>query len=35
MLDQNAKGFSFHLSGLEDMANLLLQPRDGQPVDKH
>ena len=29
MLDQDARGFSLHLSGLEDMANLLLQPRGG------
>ena len=35
MLDQDARGFSLHLSDLEDMANLLLQPRDRQPVDKH
>ena len=35
MLNQDVREFSFHLSDLEDMANLLLQPRGKQPVGKY
>ena len=35
LLDQDARGFGLRLAGLEDMANLLLRSRGGQPVGKH
>ena len=34
-LDQDTKRFPLRLAGLEDMANLLLKSRNGQPVSKH
>jgi hypothetical protein len=35
VIDQDVRGFPLRLSGLEDMANLLLASRDGKPVGKH
>jgi hypothetical protein len=35
IIDQDARGFPMRLSGVEDMANLLLASRDGKPVGKH
>jgi hypothetical protein len=35
IIDQDARGFPLRLSGVEDMANLLLASRDGKPVGKH
>ena len=33
--NQDTRGFPLRLAGLEDMANLLLNSRDGQPVGKY
>ena len=35
IIEQDARGFPLRLSGVEDMANLLLKSRDGKPVGKH
>jgi hypothetical protein len=35
IIEQDARGFPMRLSGVEDMANLLLASRDGKPVGKH
>jgi hypothetical protein len=35
IIDQDVRGFPLRLSGVEDMANLLLASRDGKPVGKH
>jgi hypothetical protein len=32
IIDQDVRGFPMRLSGVEDMANLLLASRDGKPV---
>jgi hypothetical protein len=32
VIEQDARGFPMRLSGVEDMANLLLALRDGKPV---
>ena len=34
-LNQDTRGFLLRLADLEDMANLLLNSRDRQPVGKH
>ena len=35
IIEQDARGFPLHLSGVEDIANLLLKSRYGKPVGKH
>jgi hypothetical protein len=35
IIDQDARGFPMRLSGVEDMANLLLASHDSKPVGKH
>ena len=35
IIEQDERGFLLRLAGVEDMANLLLKSRNGQPVDKH
>jgi hypothetical protein len=35
IIDQDVRGFPLRLSGVEDMANLLLASRDSKPVGKH